>query len=318
MLDRDCSNILRCLAIFSVICAHVSTADKDTTNLLVSSLGSIGVGLFFLLSGYLYYSNRKDVKIFTISRIKNIIIPWLFCGTLDWLYVVLRKGGIGISGWFDSVFIHSHYYFLTVLMMLFYLLRSVRYNKSILKLLIVISLVSCFMTSKGMISFIYPYINPLNWFFYFVIGLLMANYNCIDIFISISRKILFLSIPLSIYVLLWYIYDGRLISYWGNGNVLFITLLIICQFGIVTYINKNSFLWKILAFIGKISFSIYLIHMPFAGITSKAIEIIDVPQLRLIAPFIVLIVVVLLIEGIRYVSRKLKSEILIKYILGIR
>ena len=86
-------NILRFLAILSVICAHVSTDSSSYANLVVRSCGTVGVGLFFFLSGYFFYYNKKDFIFFWKTKFKTIIVPWLFCGTIDWLYVVLRKGG---------------------------------------------------------------------------------------------------------------------------------------------------------------------------------------------------------------------------------
>lgn len=120
--EKDYVSIVRALAIFSVVCAHVTDASGSITNLAISSLGAYGVAVFFLLSGYVFSFEKRSFGTFFRRKLTTILIPWLFCGTLDWLYVVLRKGGITFSGWVSSIFVHSHYYYLTILILCYCIL----------------------------------------------------------------------------------------------------------------------------------------------------------------------------------------------------
>ncbi len=72
--------IIKAFAIISVVMAHVSTVSQDTnvfnkfSELILNSLGSIGVGTFLLISGYLFCYNNKTFFNFMKSKITSIII----------------------------------------------------------------------------------------------------------------------------------------------------------------------------------------------------------------------------------------------------
>ena len=64
------------------------------------------------------------------------------------------------------------------------------------------------------------------------------------------------------------------------------------------------------------SFSIYLLHMPFAGITANLLNRSEkLAFLTILRPIIVIIVTSCVIEGVIYCARKVK---LLKYLIGCR
>lgn len=183
-IDSTRITILRALALTSVVSAHTASVvlkDKGTVfcSDLLSAYGSIGVIVFFIISGYLFELNNKSGKAFWKSKFM-MIIPWVVCGTMDYLYTALRRNGVSVIDWISSLVIHSHYYYLSVLFMLYAFYQVIKYlfKDGIIFhfIFIILSLISIFLTEHGVIS-VYPYINFMNWIVYFSIGCLLAHKN---------------------------------------------------------------------------------------------------------------------------------------------
>lgn len=115
-------DICRVLAIFSVICAHIPYSNNSVNDLIVSGLGTYGVGLFLFFSGSFYERDLKNFNLFALSKIRSIISPWFFCGTIYWSILVARGGRADFISWLELIFVRSHYYYLTVLVILFIML----------------------------------------------------------------------------------------------------------------------------------------------------------------------------------------------------
>jgi surface polysaccharide O-acyltransferase-like enzyme len=118
---------LKAFAIIFVVAAHTATLSNSTNgvnnyiSLFLHSIGSFGVPIFFILSGYFFYLNKKSFFAFFQSKLTSVFLPWVFSESIVWLYVVIRKGGFNFFSWFSFIigFNHSTYY-LTVLI-IFYL-----------------------------------------------------------------------------------------------------------------------------------------------------------------------------------------------------
>lgn len=134
--EKEFIYCLKALAIFSVVCAHSSVSPNgNPANVAVSKIlngiGVIGVPLFFLSAGYLFNRNTQNFKDFWLKKIRTIFIPWFFCETIVWFYVVLRKGGLDILSWLKWLigFGHSTYY-LTMLIFLYIIFFKVKGYKA--------------------------------------------------------------------------------------------------------------------------------------------------------------------------------------------
>ena len=317
--ERDYMSILRALAIFSVVCAHVTDASGSITNLVISSLGAYGVAVFFLLSGYAFSFEKRSFGAFFRRKLTTILIPWLFCGTLDWLYVVLRKGGITLSGWASSLFVHSHYYYLTVLFLCYVIMWRIRGNGEMRFCLFCISVVSVWLTGKGLLD-VYPYINVFNWIGYFIVGIEIAERSSLENVSEVLEKQTHWLIVLCVFAVAWENYDRFAVSYWYHGTIFAIIPMVLLCFGMARRIQaiKESKLRSTLIGIGKISFSIYLIHMPFAGVLKFIIDRIDLVYLQLLLPFAVLAIVSGIILRIRALPLKQSLKRTLDVVMGIR
>jgi len=206
--EREYIYFLKALALFSIVSAHVGTITNNTPisiifSLILSSIGSIGVGLFFLISGYLFSKSNKSFRIFSKTKLTTIIIPWFFCGTILFLYVALRKGDLNLYNWFITITVHSHLYFLSILMVFYFAFWRIKKNMYFLLCNIVLSIISISLTGLGWVP-IYPYINPFNWSIYFILGMIIKKYNLLEKMALFCKKwILYIS---SIYAAIFIIY----------------------------------------------------------------------------------------------------------------
>lgn len=180
--------IIKAFAIFSVVCAHSASIPYNFgyKNQLISSIlnsfGSIGVPIFFLISGYLLNKNKRTFKEFFKRKITSIFLPWIFCETIVWLYVVLRKGGVSFLSWLSFLLgINHSTYYLTVLTIFFVVYFYLNRFNSFLIITGLISIISIVTTNLGVNNInamtLTPYLNPINWMLYFSIGIVINKYR---------------------------------------------------------------------------------------------------------------------------------------------
>lgn len=302
--------IMKAFSVFSIVTAHINLIPESTSyiNRVVSSIFSpiaiIGVCVFFILSGFLFSNNKRSFKQFFERKISSIIIPWITTGTAIYLYVYLRKGGISLMSYISYISGEGSYlYFITVLIILYIMFFYIKKEKWIY-ILIIVSVISSLLTVNKIIT-INPYLNVFNWCGYFGIGILLQRkklFNKLSCFCNKNIKII-----TSILIILILI-NTKLqlkLTYWSYMSFIVIIVGILFIFGIE--IQKKSIRAKVEA-IGKKSFSIYLLHMPVAGIIVNIFNRYDLDYLTIFRPFIVIYIVVIFINIYMYINKKIKND----------
>ena len=225
---------LRIFAIFSVVCAHAASIDEGASqanviaSMLLGCVSAMGVPLFFIISGYLYEKTSKSFVEFWLSRFKMVIVPWLFCETGLWLYVVLRKGGITFFNWLKFVIgYQSTAYYLTLLILFYILFWKVKKVRWILFGAAGLSAIQIICTGWNIqplagLSGIFgtAYLNPFHFMIYFCVGILIGSYNIWDVLIEKSAKYLPVSMPCSIAMIILHIQKGWGFSYFSQYTLL--------------------------------------------------------------------------------------------------
>lgn len=315
----DCMWCLRAIAIISVICAHCNVNTEIFNNIVIkyeahtlSNIGTIGVGVFFFSSGYFY---KVDNEFINKKRLCNETLPWILAATMVWLYVVLRKGNITIKSWLCFVLgYNSIYYFMVDLILIriiyFIFVRIVKDIRIVYGICVILNAVSIFGITKGFNYTPTPYLNPLIFISYFSLGNVFSKYNISS---NMLNKVC-LVIP-AVFATVIALSKIDLTYYMGIEEIIIETLFICVIYFGITSMNHPP---RLLVNIGKMSFALYLWHIPFAGIISNLGNRKEILQyFAILWPVVVLILTVLLVSAIEKVIYLFGRE-KYKYILGIR
>lgn len=196
--ERKYIYLLKAFAIFSVLAAHTAPVTENTIKInnifssILTSVGAIGVGLFFLISGYLFSKNKKNFFDFFMGKIDGILLPWIITGTAVYIYIfIIRNHGVvSLDGFLYFIFGGGSYlYYLTVLTLLYVLYFKFLRNKIFLIATLVLSCTSITLTSMGLLDGIIPsYVNPANWMLYFSIGIFINGKSSLYQVSTYSKK----------------------------------------------------------------------------------------------------------------------------------
>lgn len=320
--ERNYIYSLKVFATISIVAAHCTSIELNSNKLnilfsyILKNLGYIGVGIFFITSGYLFHKNQYSFNIFLRKKIKTIIIPWIFSGTIVYLYVALRKGGINIINWINFIIGNNSYlYFLSLLMLFYIIFFGNCKNMILIYCSIIMSVINIILTASGYLSEINPYLNLFNFIIYFAIGLFISEK---DILLEIANKCRYhIKILICAYIILIFLTNilGISSGYWGYATLIIQPIAILVIFGLSTYKKLYN---DIILRIGCESFSIYLLHMPIAGIITNIFNKLNWWIITLFRPIIVIIITMIFIYFFKYISNKLNISSKINYLIGVR
>lgn len=274
-------DFIKGIAVFCVFAAH--TGNRQSLSVLDSCLdvirnniGVIGVPLFFIISGFFF--SKKDRNLFELVKSKsNILIPWLFWGSIVWLYEVMRKGLEYAKLWEWLLGIGTYLWYLPTLFICYFLFAALRKTSKRI-------VICCFAFLLAYRVFAYdllilekctlPFVgNFLYYGVFFALGYLLKEAE-INIFTLWSRvtcyKKIFLAFMLGVSIFISvYINDG--IVKFSDSKLFFIYIIAVGMI-LLLFIDlgsPNYWLYRVNAYMGKNSLFAYLIHMPFAGIVSN-------------------------------------------------
>lgn len=209
----------------------------------------------------------------------------------------------------------TYLYFMTILTICYSVCFYLRKNNRALLILLLITGVSIFLTSYDLID-INPYLNPLNWVGYFAMGILFSrNWRNINgiILKQIDKNGHRGSIILagvSIYSFVSMILKNELPTYWSLYGLIFAFSQIVLFF-ILLEINPTNYS---LVRLGRKSLSIYLLHMPIAGVTNLVFLYFD--NYIIIKPFVVIAITILFTEIVKCLAKVIGLQKIANLILG--
>lgn len=304
--------VMRAIAIFSVICAHCNMQVMENENPLflyeahiVSNFGTLGVGVFFFLSGFFFQPwNVKNVR----KYIRTYIIPWLVSAMAVYLYVTLRKGTVNAIDYIlFTLGYGSLYYFMTDLIIIqgimSFLVRIIRKSGWIYFLCTAVNLLVLYADMRGYSLTPTVYLNPCIFLSFFALGKWLRD-SCIiskyRIWTETARKVLKCILILLSAV---FLFSGIKLSYYmGPIEVLVETTFIL----MLLVGNSERSEGQLLQRIGKRSFALYLWHIPLAGIISNIFNRWTVMKyVFFLWPVIVLLLTLLILQSVLCVMKKL-------------
>lgn len=261
------------LALGIVICHMTVRVDYHIPFIGLGVLGSIGVGIFFFLSGYsLIISSKKKPEYFNSflkKRGGRIIIP--FAGMMM-LWIIIVCGGIGypfydvikslIKGYpvSNSWYVFASIYCYILFWLAFYKLNKKKENK-----------IGIIIVTIGLIIYVYVTSVVFQWndWWYktiecFLIGILWGIYFE-DIQKFIREKYSFILVVLLVFSVISYLFPSiwrRVFSVQGEYIWFINDLLMGLSFTLLTAIllYKIDICNRVTLFLGNISYEIYLLH----------------------------------------------------------
>lgn len=327
--ERKILYIVKAFAVISIVSAHCGLVSAEFSELnkimsrIIRSIGSIGVPIFYIVSGYLFAKNKKTFAIFFKSKISTLLIPWLICGSAVYLYVALRKEGVLLLNWVLWILDGGYLYYLTVLVIFYLIYFYMAKNRLFVYFTMLLSTASILATALNLYDLIIPFeinshMNPLNWMLYFATGLLINRYDILPRLAMMvgSRKYLLLLSVLLLGSIIAIACSGTILSYW---KVFFIPVeavafLVVLGWAYVLSQKESDFF----VYIGLESFSIYLLHFPAAGLVANLLNRFDLWWSTPLRPFIAIVITVVIIRLYKYVARKLKIEKIAGILIGTR
>jgi len=317
MINKQMSvklDMLKGLAIMSVICAHCNTVSDNYSvfnihiGAILKTVGTIGVALLYILSGFLFerielQQQKSSVGKIIKKKLGRIIIPWVFCGTLVYFYVMIRQGGISALGWLTWILGQGTYlYFLTVLMLMYIVFGIIGYNKKILYVLVIVSIISRGLVFLNVLDNKYYVLNIFNWIIFFIAGMVISNRN-----ISLGQKEKNIALFIFGITLIVVFIRGSYFEYWSLGYWGFASVSSIGFLKIIEWIRPLR-VGLIVRNLGRQSLAVYLLHMPFAGIVVNIFNRVDNGILTLSRPIIVLSMTMVCIKICGVIIKKLYIE----------
>ena len=260
--------VFRFWAILSVCCAHMPMNVQPGTidfylDRVLGMYGMLGVGGFFICSGYFFSAKKARSLTYWKKRIRNLIAPWLLLGAMTRIWTNYT-GGIRpvIKDYLPWIIGKGTWmYFVPVLLELTVIFTICKrkwmiYTIGILSLCSNLSVV----LGHGYGYYFTPYMNPFNWAIFFVLGMcwkekenLLQGYQ-LEIFgvafiVFFITMVAQLSLNLSAY-------------YWTWLSIPFEISGIILLFGI-SFVLRNC---RLLRDIGQNTMFIFMIHMIMCGV----------------------------------------------------
>lgn len=300
--EKNYIYILKALAIFCVVCAHSAltslnaSQSSTVTAALLSYLGTMGVPVFFVVSGFFFDRDKRNFGDFWKRKAGSIILPWLFCETFLWLYICLRKGGVSVESWALFMIGYQHTTYYLTMLLIFYLLFRIIRKEWQLYLVFALSFFSIISTGwGGGLNFINDltgtfYLNPINWCSFFIVGIMVNRKN------SVLEALLKLMQPTWIWLIASIVYFivctifHQSIFYFSKFAVVAHVINILLLGSIALKLNKlvNK---KLLIMLGTYSFSIYLLHQFVSGIIVNITSRVDILFFIIIRPFSIIAIV---------------------------
>lgn len=321
--ESDKIYYMKAVAIMFVVCAHCSHIPSEAnyisqiTSNFIGTLGCMGVPLFLFLSGYVF--RWKKIKEFTHQKLINTVYPWFVCGTVVYFYVYLRKGDVGLNSYLNWIFgTNGYLWYMTVQIIIWCIAEIIytisRKNRVLSMTLIGLISILVLLLEDGIGIRIHPYIDPFRWFWIFALGCVAREKNLLNG--KYEMKFDFFYVYIILLGILT-ICGMKQITYWDKGFMVLVAVLLMM---VISHRNRFEKILDFGIFIGKKSFSVYLLHMPIAGIVVNILNRVNdkTGMLVLIRPLLILGITMSLISVFEYVIRKINKSECILMAIGIR
>ena len=309
----------RVFAIISIVAAHINFDAPENIFKIVNSIGSVGVIAFIVMSAYFFHSEKSaNMGNFFLKKVKTIIIPWIFMGTIVFMYnAILAHKAITPISWLIFILGNKSFlYYLTMLMLCYIIF----YKRNIITISVafIVNIVSVYLTAAGKLNGIITdlhitnYLNIFNWVGYFALGCVLQNIKPEKLY----RALTSVRIPvILVFAVCWagicvFKIPTGYFSYVGMPFQLLGCAAIFC-------ISTMGFQkYRVVHTISNMTFGIYLMHMIIIGLCDRLYLITTIT--KLFSPVIVVVICCVILYAGYIVCKLIKIDKLYCMLTGIR
>ncbi len=311
-------SISRIFAILSVVSAHIMFETPVVLSKVFLTVGSIGVIVFMILSGY-YYRTEKYIGICNMlkDKARSIGVPWLVMGTVSYLVFAIVNKDLSIGGWVLYMLgKDSMMYYLTMLSLCYIIFF--KQSKPLLLAAVGVTVVSVYASAFGCLDdVIYPlhmthFLNIFNWVGYFALGCLLRGLKPERIYVFLQKSV-FITLPLFLAAIALIVAFDIKTGYFSYVGMPFQLLGALTIAGVSTFKFLDC---KPLHSLSNMTFGIYLIHTVILALINDFYEINAV--LLALSPIISVLIAAGILLGGYGLSKLLHIEKIYMCATGVR
>ncbi|CCZ58223.1 acyltransferase [Hungatella hathewayi] len=292
----------KALAILFVVTAHMNMKALNPVALAVKGrLGAMGVPVFLIISAY-YFKPEKYSRIrdFMKRKVISIILPWLFWGSVVYSLALWRGNGYSFFSHMNFLLGNGSYlYYMNVLMICYlcFFYPAKNHWRHVITCLCAVSVFSCFLTLTGILKpviimlGITDYLNPFNWFVFFSLGLKLKHTSMEKL---LEKRRWILPFTMVIWCILFVVGFYVETDGYGYFSKLGILMELLSTVAVLCISSFGRIQSKIMVGVGKLSFSIYLIHFLVIPVIEKYVNLPG--TFMLISPIITLTICIVIIK----------------------
>ena len=308
---------VRAMAILASVAAHVSVIDKSTAlstvcTCLWDMFSCVSVGSFLIIAGILYTRTPGDSWDFWKRKGKSMILPWLFCGMLTYGYRALYEPSslLGLVCWILG---HGSWlYYVTIHLLMLALFKPIHRSVPALWACVAVTAVQLAMKANGggiPSPLDNDYLNPLHWMGFFALGVLLRRNG-----LRLGKRFL-AGCVLVFAVSAVTVYRRSIFSYFHLLNAVYSVSFFFVLFALGRLLAGTK-LRGLIREVGASTYCIYLLHMQ---IVLPVLRRIPFETLKtVLSPVIGLVIMMVLIEIGKAISRKLPFGDKLRMLVGLR
>lgn len=317
--DSQALYFVKAVAIFSAVAAHCSVIDTTTyASTVITCLwdifSSLSIGSFLITGGILYTRAPGDTARFWKHKAKTLLLPWVFCSALTYVYRAAYGHGASLWGYAKWMLGHgTWYYYATIYVIMLALFKPIWQRPLALWSCVAVNALVLTGRALGVDPFaallFSEYLNPLNWFGFFALGILLRRNG-----LKLEKK----AVPWCIAAFLLafaYVYRFGILQYFHIANALYSAFGFLVLFALGRKLASSRFV-PLFREMGSTTYCVYLLHMPIVQAVSRKIPVTLFHHLFI--PVICMGVMLVLVQIGKWITARMPFGKTIRMLVGLR
>lgn len=314
--ERDSTALyfVKAMAIFASVAAHVSTIDLTTqlgglVTRFWDMFSCISVGNFLIAAGILYTRTPGDSAAFWKRKFRSMGIPWLFCGTMTYVYRLLCGVPGSLAEYGCWMLGHGSWlYYVTLHLLMLAVFKPIWRSAPALWCCVLVNAIQLLWRPIPA-PLGNDYLNSFNWFGFFALGILLRRQG-----LRFSRGFL-LVVAGVLAVSAGAVYHRWIYTYFHILNAVYSVSAFFLLFALGRRLAGTRLAGGIRE-VGTSTYCIYLLHMfvllplfrriPWEGFKT------------LFSPVLGMVIMMLLIRLGKYITGKLPFGDKLRLLVGLR